>query len=135
MYDDANDCYITYRFHYASIIDYMIFGLCGFGLRPLNTILSAITIMTIFGLIYCFAKDSKSTKSSQKMWDALAFSAVALFSLPKELYPYGEKKYTKLMGQNPFGVPFRMLVFFERLIGWGLLILFINTLSRVMIQY
>jgi len=67
--------------------------------------------------------------------ESVAFSAVALFSLPKEFYPYGEKKYAKFIGRNFIRIPIRLLMVFERLIGWGLLILLINTVSRMMIRY
>ena len=78
-----------------------------------------------------------------KSKESLAFSAVALFSLPRELYPYGDDIYLKFIKQSinitlirrKIRVSYRFLVFLERLIGWSLLILFINTLSRVMIRY
>ena len=67
--------------------------------------------------------------------ESVALSAVALLSLPKEFYPYGEKKYAKFIRQSIIRIPFRLMMVLERLIGWGLLILLINTINRVMIHY
>lgn len=133
----ADDCYYAYRFNYMhSIIDYLSWLSCGFGVRWSHTIGFAVLIWILFALFY-YIWGIHSLKGP------LAFSAVALLSLPKEIYG-DDDEYKKLMDKYlpnilylgiinkiSFRVPFVL----ERLIGWGLLILLVNTLSRLMIRY
>jgi uncharacterized protein YjbI with pentapeptide repeats len=136
QFDDANDCYYTYRINNMNNLhDYLALVTCGFGVRWDYTIWLAFLFWIIFGITYYIKIDS--------VLGALMFSAVALFSFPKEVYGDG---YDKIM--NVFltwdalylGIInkiyyIRLLFALERLIGWIFLILFINTISRVMIHY
>jgi hypothetical protein len=137
--DDADNCYYQYRFQYMSNpLDYLGWLSCGFGVSWLNTIYLAIFMLISFGFLYfvgCWRERPSNAKFKQKVTESLALSAIALFSLPRELYPYGEERYIRLIGRNIMQIPFRLLIFFERLIGWALLILFIGTLSRIIIRY
>lgn len=124
---------------------------CGFGVVWQKTIGFAIDIIIIFGFMYFIGywreglkealfkqklnSNSKLVKISQIILESIAFSAIVLLSLPKEFYPYGEKKYSKFIGHRLIIIPFRLLIIIERLIGWGLMILLISTVSRVMIHY
>jgi hypothetical protein len=138
----------TYRFNnIQGFSDLLAWLTCGFGVKYENTICLSIFTLVVFGLMYFMGSwreglvnaasrkklqhEPKLLKIVQIFLESVALSAVALLSLPKEFYPYGEKKYVKFIGRNPF----RLLMVIERLFGWGLLILFINTLSRVMVHY
>jgi hypothetical protein len=137
LFYEANDCYYIYRDNNKrNIIDYLAKYTCGFGVKWDYTIGFAILVWMLFGLLYCMGDHFPK--------ESFAFSAVALFSLPRESFPYGDEKYNSVLGNNiswnilflqTLKCPFRFLFSFERLIGWGLLILFINTLSRVMMHY
>lgn len=140
QFDDADDCYYVYRkraMSYFNILDVISWLSCGFGVRWTYTLCTGLSIVIIFGSIYSL-KTQPRTKtiwnrlnriSSKGLFESLLFSLIILISAPADLYPYGPGKYEKFKNRNKF------LVIFERILGWGLLILFINTLSRVMIRY
>jgi len=132
LFGDANDCYYTYRIHHMSnLFDYLSWMSCGFGVSWLQTIYFGIFWLISFGLVYfIMISDSNEINDIHKLFEALGFSAVVLLSVPSELYPRRTSKYKEYAKQIKFPLPI-----LERLIGWGLLILFINTLSRLMIQY
>jgi len=153
QFEAADDVYYQYRewrysrnSGWSKVIDYLACLSCGYGIRPMRPISCAIIILFLFGFIYKFYRMARSVNAgtNQSLMISLAFSTVALFSLPRELYPYGDECYLKfirqginlkLMGRS-IRIPLvQSLVFCERLIGWILLILFINSLSRVMIRY
>jgi uncharacterized protein YjbI with pentapeptide repeats len=152
QFDDANDCYYTYRFNnIQGLYDLFAWLTCGFGVIWQHTIIFAICMLMIFGFIYFMgywregltnAAFKHKLQSKYKLHEivqifleSVSFSVVALLSLPKEFYPYGNNKYTIFIGRKFIRIPFRLLMVLERLIGWGLLILLINTISRVMIHY
>jgi hypothetical protein len=62
---------------------------------------------------------------SQSFW----FSFIVLLSAPKELYPLKTEFY------ESYSEHIKYWPIIERIIGWSLLLLLINTLSRVMIRY
>lgn len=134
----ADDCYYAYRYQYMSIpSDYLIWISCGFGVRWTYTLASGVVILIIFSLIYLFKSQPDAIKSinrikqitMRKLYESLLFSLIILISAPSDLYPYGLDKYNNFISLN------RYFVILERILGWGLLILFINTMSRVMIRY
>ena len=141
----ADDIYYQYRnwrrdqnSGWTKLSDYLAWISCGYGIKPERPVICALITLFLFGVLYFIGyrhQGATIAASLDILNESLAFSAVALFSLPKELFPHGEKKYAKLVRQNILRIPFRLIIFFERLIGWSLLILFINTLSRVMIRY
>ena len=155
QYVAADDIYYQYRqwrqdqsscFEAAKYFDILALISCGYGIKVQRPIGCAIIVLFLFGLIYLLGYIRGSSRNEGfklKSKESLAFSAVALFSLPRELYPYGDDIYLKFIKQSinitlirrKIRVSYRFLVFLERLIGWSLLILFINTLSRVMIRY
>lgn len=124
-YEEADTEYYEYRLKNKGmdISENLWWALCGFGVSWCNTIISAAIIWAIFSLLYFIG--SRFGKES------LAFSAIALFSLPRESFPYAQK-YDEILGSN---ILIRILFSIERLIGWSLLIIFINTVSRVNIHY
>jgi uncharacterized protein YjbI with pentapeptide repeats len=152
QFDDANDCYYTYRSNNVQdISDLFAWLTCGFGVIWQHTIKFAIYVMMIFGFIYfmgywregltnaAFEQKMQSKyklhEIAQIFLESVSFSVVALLSLPREFYPYDENKYITFIGRKFVRIPFRLLMVIERLIGWGLLVLLINTMSRVMIHY
>jgi len=70
---------------------------------------------------------------------------VQSISLPKEIYGNGDEYDTLMESLLPLPdvgyvgifnkISLRTIFALERIIGWGLLILMINTISRVMIYY
>jgi hypothetical protein len=105
---------------------------CGYGVSISNTIWFAISCIILFRIIYSFffrIADSKDEDYIQQLKEALGFSAIVLLSIPTELYPQKNKKYKIYASQIKYHLPI-----VERLIGWGLLVLFINTLSRLMMR-
>jgi hypothetical protein len=67
----------------------------------------------------------------QKLKEAIFFSLTLLFSAPTDWFVnlFGNDKYKDIVTANKY------TIFLERVIGWSLLILLVNTLSRVMIRY
>ncbi len=59
----------------------------------------------------------------------MAFSAMVILSLPSDWYPYGKDDYSRLVSSHLFAA------ILERLIGWGLMLLLIGTLTRLMVRY
>ncbi len=128
-FDDADDCYNEYRWGkmarskgFGFFWDVLSWITCGYGIRWMNTIGLAILIMFIFGLMF----------SRDVQWDlkeALSISAIVLLSLPMEWHRLKRDTYPNFMNNHIYYVTF------ERLIGWSLLLILINTLSRVMIRY
>ncbi len=105
---------------------------CGYGVRIDYTIRLAAIILIFFGLIYFWISKSKNLNNEnnfEKLSQSLWLSLVILLSAPKELYPLGDDTY------NIYIKNIKYWPIIERLAGWGLLLLFINTLSRVMIRY
>lgn len=146
-FEEADACYFSYRdwkegskswLEESKYIDIVSKYSCGYGIKWKQTILFGLFCLLLFSIPYYIGYHQAGTFSLgfwQVLRVSLAFSAMALFSMPRELYPYGRKKFEKLISMSIIGVPCRLIFAIERLIGWGLLILFINTLSRVMIRY
>jgi hypothetical protein len=141
-FDDAKDCYYKYsilktaqKSIFSRLIDYIIWASCGYGVKPEYSIYSGCFIFLLFGIVYFCG----SNLNGVTLTDSFNFSAIALFSLPKDFYIKGPKEYEDLLGQDTkfekhnFKL-IRILVIIERLIGWSLLLFFINALSRTMIH-
>jgi hypothetical protein len=152
QFDDADSCYYQYRdwrrvnrpLEWAKIGDYIAWLSCGYGVRWHYTILSGILVMVLFGLYYesynlknvvpnFFRRgDSKRAckyEFKENLKKAISFSAITLLSLPSEWSPFGRDEY------NNFVKHHLCCTIFERMIGWGLLLLLIGTLSRLMVRY
>jgi uncharacterized protein YjbI with pentapeptide repeats len=152
QYEDADDCYYQYRdwrrvngpLEWAKILDYIAWLSCGYGVRWHYTIFSGILVMILFGLYYesynlknvipNFFRRGDSKKAckhefKENLKKAISFSAITLLSLPSEWAPFGGEDYTKFVKDH------LCCTIFERMIGWGLMLLFIGTLSRLMVRY
>lgn len=151
QYGSADDIYFQYRewrrdqtawTDLAKWTDFLALFSCGYGVKPQNTIACGIFVLIIFSLIYYliiklgFSHDEYSPKANsfQKLIESICFSAIALLSAPKEFYPQDEAAFNNHIVQIKKLPIIKFLPIVERLIGWGLLILLINALSKVMIR-
>jgi hypothetical protein len=138
--EEANDCYYIYRFYNMKApSDYLAWITCGFGVKWLQTIYFGTFVILLFGLVYFRIMVTRSSFSEtateeprnklQQLFDSIWFSAMVLLSVPSELYPKKTCIYKEYTREIKYHLPI-----LERLIGWGILILFINTLSRTMLH-
>jgi uncharacterized protein YjbI with pentapeptide repeats len=131
---EADDCYYIYRSsNIDGPFDILAQYSCGFGVRLPQTIYFAIFWLILFGLVYFLMIVARSGFDKEmiikQLLDSFWFSAIVLLSVPSELYPKKidiYKEYTRAIRYH--------LPILERLIGWGILILFINTLSKAMLH-
>jgi uncharacterized protein YjbI with pentapeptide repeats len=139
-YDDADKCYYDYRlwsqglkhqndpYLYADII---AMNLCGYGVRWQNTIYCAIGIIILFWFIFIIRKDVLDLQWDEfkkRLFELFTLSAIILISAPVEWYPFGKRKFIKYIRRYKYST------LIERLVGWGLMILFIGVISRLMIR-
>ena len=142
QFEDADNCYYQYRdwkrqtwlWGWAKAFDYLALISCGYGVRWQNTMLTGIGVMVLFGIYFSLKGgilDSKEAGRLQKLKEAIFFSLTLLLSAPTDWYVnlFGNDKYKDIVTANKYSI------FLERVIGWSLLILLVNTLSRVMIRY
>ena len=143
QFENSDNCYFEYRwwrqwqsdqpFMYK-ILDAFSLISCGYGVRPWYTIACGGFLMTFFG-VYFFLKRrffrSSSPKTCFGLRSSIFFSLLVLISAPSDFFIniYNLDIYAELIKNNKFAI------ISERIIGWGLLILFISTLSRIMIRY
>jgi len=139
-FDDANNCYYQYRSENQEreqdplnkFFDILAFASCGYGVSIFNTIISSIGIIVFFWVYFCIRSRVDRLDWNDfilKLKELFSFSTIILISAPSDFYPFGKKKYTKYINQ------YNKEANLERLIGWSLFILLINTLSRIMIRY
>jgi hypothetical protein len=152
QFEDADNCYYQYRdekrqtgpFDLSKLIDYISWLSCGYGVRWQHPILSAILIAILFGIYYesynlvNVAANRFYRKTSNDLYKydfifnfkkSLSFSTMMLLSLPPEWSRFGREEYTKFVVRHWFaGIV-------ERLIGWGLMLLLIGVLTRLMVRY
>lgn len=152
QFDDADNCYYQYRdwrrinrpLEFAKVTDYVAWLSCGYGVRWHHTILSSIVVMLLFGLYYeSFSsrgmlrnllnrdnnKDINKYIFKGNLKRAITFSALTLLSLPSDWFPFGKEEYAEFIRRH------LVSAIFERIIGWGLMLLLIGTLSRLMVRY
>lgn len=125
-----DDCYYRYRnwMLFSSdqnwikrFADLMLLITCGYGVKPLNTILSSFGIILLFGLIY-WKKGIIQRQGYQDISrrDAIFYSASIFFTLhPTSSWSYDDR--------------WRYLIIFEDILGWILMTLFVVTMGRVML--
>lgn len=145
-YHDADDCsyeYGIYRlrtsnFEWSWLIDVIAWITCGFGVRPLHTIVWCVSLIILFGIVYnrfsalrredrkrhkpLFRSNNLRRRRRKTSYlDALYFSTMVFFvSLPpQDLRPEGQWRYVVLL---------------EDILGWILMTLFVITLGHVMIR-
>lgn len=141
QYEASDDVYYGYRrwrqdqeslFSLSKLIDILTWLSCGYGVRPLYTIGSGLVVLLAFAILFfLIIKSNERHKVNRrpKFKEAFWFSATILLSLPKELYPLKSETY------EDYARYIKYLPILERLIGWGLMLLLITTLFKVMIRY
>lgn len=142
QFEDADSCYYQYRnklqqerpLGWAKAFDYLALISCGYGVRWQNTMLMGMGVMVLFGIYFSLKRgilDPKEPGRVQKIKESIFFSLTILLSAPTDWYVnlFGSDKYKDHVIAN------RYSIYLERVIGWSLLILLVNTLSRVMIRY
>ena len=130
---EANDCYYFSRLHYMKDpFDYLAYITCGFGVKWQQTIYFGIFWLILFGLLYfsmiVIYEGFNKKVIVKQLIDAFGLSTVVLLSVPSELYFNKADTYKQYLKEIKYNLPI-----LERIIGWIVLILFINTLSRVML--
>lgn len=138
---DADDCYYQYRWNsqsrkswweWSKYVDILSWVSCGYGVRLLHTILSGLGVMLFFGLYFSLRSVIAGFGKGgfgQEFKASLSFSAIVLISAPSDWYPFGKETYADLIKRYIYSA------IFERLIGYGLIVLLIGILSRLMIRY
>ena len=152
QFEDADNCYYEYRerkqhnmpFEWAKILTFLAWLTCGYGVRWTHPIFSGLLVIMSFGIYYEMfdlegiirknlfgrkALKDETIKLSERLKKAFLFSMIVLLSLPPEWYPYGKEEYSKLINLHLFSA------IIERLIGYGLMLLLIGTLTRLMVRY
>jgi hypothetical protein len=152
QFEYADGCYCQYRdwrrddrpFGWLKFFDYLAWLSCGYGVIWQNTIISAITTALTFGLYYEVRRngrnityhllgskrsDSSGYESKFELKRSLSFSAFTLLSLPSDWYLLGKDDYANLIRVHIYSA------ILERMIGWGLMLLLIGTLTRLMVRY
>jgi uncharacterized protein YjbI with pentapeptide repeats len=152
QFEDADSCYYYYRnwkrdnrqLGWPMLFDYIAWVSCGYGVRWHHTILSGFLVVILFGIYFeigytvraatnlILKKNLISSMSydlTGRLKKSTSISAMILLSLPPEWYPSRSESYKKLVESHIYSATS------ERLIGWGLMLLLIGTLSRLMVRY
>jgi uncharacterized protein YjbI with pentapeptide repeats len=154
QFNDADSCYYEYRewkrnnrpaYEWTEQIwDLLAWISCGYGVRWTHTIITGGFIILLFGIYYWIydyhtilggllsGEDSVGNAYVELFFGfrkAMLLSVMCLLSLPGEMYPYGRKNYSILLKSHLF------TVILERLLGWGLMLLLIGTISRLIVRY
>ena len=132
QFKDANDCYYQYRREAqarkgwsdsSKYWDILACISCGYGVRPLHTLILSAAVVLICAIYYSFRKvilRLKDTEDNEPdFWDAFYFSMMTFTTVGYgDWYPKDEH---------------RKVVMAEGIVGWLLLALFLVTLARIMI--
>lgn len=110
QFTDADNCYYDYmnwrqdqNSGFSKVLDWLFGAICGYGVKPERPIIFGGILIIFFGIIYYWGSRHHphfTCNFRQKIMESIFFSAVALLSLPKELYPYGPATYDHLLKQN-----------------------------------
>jgi hypothetical protein len=143
QYGASDNIYYQYRLwrqgqtswlEWSKYLDILSWCTCGYGVRWHHTVLSAIFVVILFGIYYSWKEGifkSGFPERQSKLRELFFFSIIILISAPAEWYwhNFSQEAYKDLTKRYKYSI------IFERLIGWSLLILLINTMSRLMIRY
>ncbi len=138
---DEDDCYFAYRrleqsgkgIGWSKALDVIAWLSCGYGVRPGNTVVWALSTIFIYALIFWrgdgIRRSAKPLQGSPEIdavperatfKNALFFSTMVFLSQgPIDFLPVGRNRYYVIM---------------EGILGWLLLALFLVTLGRIMIR-
>jgi hypothetical protein len=154
QFEDADSCYYQYRDWkrkerdpgWPKLFDYLAWLSCGYGVRWQYTIISGVMMIALFGIYFNFnylagtmanvflnRNAQNQNPSISDLWrslkKSLLFSSMTLLSLPSDWCPYGKEEYSKFIKSH------LCAAILERIIGWGLMLLLIGTLTRLMVRY
>ena len=127
----ADDCYYHYRnwrktsdslFSINWFTDRIFLISCGYGVKPLYTIILSFVLILIFSFIYKRNGIVQKLGKNASHMDALFFSASIFFTLPPTptIWSYSER--------------WRFFVLLEDTMGWILMTLFIVTMGNVILR-
>ncbi|MDD4248106.1 MAG: potassium channel family protein, partial [Methanosarcina sp.] len=136
QFEDADAAYYKYRsesqalkpwFSFSKLGDIFMCLTCGYGVKPLNTLLAGAGVVLLYSLFYWKRNGiSRSTKNNKMSNQKATFSEAFYFSMITFTTFGNNDWYPK---DN-----FRKWTMLERLLGWLNLSLFLVTLTRVMIR-
>ncbi len=152
QFEDADSCYYNYRnwkrdnrpLGWLKLFDYIAWISCGYGVRWHYPILSGFLVVILFGIYFeleyiiratinlIIKRNLVSSMNSDlggRLKKASSISALILLSLPPEWYPSRSELYKKTVNSHVYSATL------ERLIGWGLMLLLVGTLTRLMVRY
>lgn len=154
QFEDADSCYYQYRewkqnnrpdYDFkGKIWDFLAWISCGYGVRWTHPMISGVIAIFLFGIYYWICNsltmigaqlsgNSPSKDISRELLEefesAILLSVICLLSLPGEWYPYEKEEFSRFIRSHFF------VAILERLIGWGLVLLLIGTLTRLMVRY
>jgi hypothetical protein len=152
QFEDADNCYFYYRnwkrdnrpLGWLKLFDYIAWISCGYGVRWHHAIFSGFLVAILFGIYFdldnltraAINLTMKTNRISSVFCDlagslkkSISISALILLSLPSEWYPSRSGLYKELVNSHIYSATF------ERIVGWGLMLLLIGTLSRIMVRY
>jgi len=132
-FEDADVCYYQYRRErqamrgwgeIAKYTDILGWVTCGYGVRPRNTLILGLVVVSVCAVYYWRRdairrlKGDKDEKAS--FWDTFYFSVMTFTTVGYgDWYPLDEH---------------RKVVMFQEIVGWLLLLLFLVTLANVIIR-
>jgi len=142
-FEEADECYYQFRrrnqdakrwyykenalkikFNWSKLLDHISWITCGYGVRPLNTIILSIFIITFFSLIYCLGigiKDLQFKENILQSWTYSLYVSIIIF-------------LTNSKGINWISEPYSFVGIVEGVVGWLLMALFLVTFGRIMIR-
>jgi uncharacterized protein YjbI with pentapeptide repeats len=132
QFSDADDCYYDFRSNSMnSTFDYLALITCGYGVRIQNTIMFALGILVLFGLlIFLRILNLRAPLKDvmKKIKQSFALSAIVLIMAPAEWYFCEKEVYDDMVKRVKY------ILYLERLIGWCIMAILIAVLSRMMIR-
>ena len=127
----ADDLYYHYRnwritsesfFSIKGFTDFVFLISCGYGVKPLHTILLSFVLILLFSSIYKQMKIVQKLGKNASYMDALFFSASIFFTFLPTPPMWG------------FSERWRFLILVEDILGWILMTLFVVTMGNVIIR-
>jgi hypothetical protein len=124
-FKESDDCYYYYKnrclshrnwMEKSKYIDILSLISCGYGVRPLYTIIFGGSLIILFGIIYSFAEVHSST--NEPLYPL--YHSISIFISDSNTRPeQGIIKYIEI---------------FEKILGWLVMALFLITLDKVIIR-
>lgn len=138
-YTDADDVYYAYQVErrkrneeqniFIKFVEWFLFDItCGYGVKPLNTLMFSVGVMLFFGGIYASPVNFTTLKREKnKTLDFWHLKEAFIFSLG--VFTQSGYKNDDLEYMN------HRLIMIEKIIGWFTLTLLVITLTNTMIRF